>query len=441
VPKIASRSSQLAWLAGITEIAVTPREATRRNDRPRGGLLLCGLGRRPGLLPHSCAVPIRRLLIRALMAAAVAALLAPAAASAGARKVPRGWLGATLTPSIVARHGTLDREFAQMRRSGVETVRVAVYWFDIQPKRHKRPDFSSLDTLVRTAAAHRLPLLPVVLGAPRWATSDDYRPIPVPRHASDYAAFVTRLVRRYGPHGGYWRSHRHVRKVPIRSWQIWNEVSNPYYWDESTWTSAYPKLLRAAYDAVKGVDPGARVLMAGLNTGGSGLKDSLPSWEALGRIYDGLDAQGLGRPFDATAAHVYTSTVSDAVKVVRNTRRVMNAHGDEDRDVDVTELAWPASKGKLRDGRGRHRTFFAETDKRGMARRLSKGVTAFARLRTTLGIGSVEWYQWISSYYGTTDAFNYAGLRRAHKRNIEDMPALRAFRAVAGRLEGRKLPR
>jgi nuclear transport factor 2 (NTF2) superfamily protein len=337
-------------------------------------------------------------------------------------------------------------------------VRVAVYWFQLQPykRRSQVPraergafrrtvnghpiSYRALDALVAAAARHGLPIAPVVLGAPNWATDDHGRPVPEPRNPDDYAAVLRALVRRYGSHGAFWAGHRGLKRRPIRDWQVWNEVSNLWYWDD-TWADSYPRLLRAAYDAIKGADPSATVVMAGLNTGGSGkTSGSLPSWIALDRIYGGLDRQGLGRPFDAVAAHIYTRTVPQAVKVVQETRNVMDAHGDTTRPIDVTELAWPASKGKLRDARGRRRTFFAETDKRGMARRLTKGILALASHRQALNIGGVDWYQWISPYTGTSDAFSYAGLRRAHRRAIEDMPALAAFRRVAGRLEGRRLP-
>jgi hypothetical protein len=376
-----------------------------------------------------------RLVVRLAVLIALAALAVPAAAPAASRTVPRGWLGVTFTPAIAARHHSPpSSELQAMKRAGVENVRVAVYWFQIQPTRSGPLNWASLDALVGAAAARGLPLAPVVLGAPSWAAAEKAAPIPVPRHADDYATFVARLVKRYGPDGTYWAAHRGAPRRPIRTWQIWNEVSNAYYWDASTWSTAYPHLLKAAYDAIKALDPRADVVMAGLNT------SRIPSWEALGRIYGTLDADGLGRPFDATATHIYTSRTADAVRVMRETRRVMDAHGDAKRPADITELSWPASKGKLRDAKGRKRAFFAETDSRGMASRLTKGVLALAAQRKALNIGGVDWYQWISPYSGTADAFSYSGLRRAGRR-IRDMPALRSFKAVAGRLEGRRIPR
>lgn len=400
-----------------------------------------------------------RILIAAALAALIAALALPAAgAQAAKRQVPRGWLGVTFGPQIAARHGKIDGEFRQMARDGVESVRVAVYWFQLQPYARKarvpkrdRKEFrhtiggvpvtySALDSLVRSAARYGLPIAPVVLGAPAWASTDHFRPIFVPNDPGDYAALMGALAARYGSGGSFWKTHRTVRKRPVRDWQIWNEVSNVWYWDNS-WTTAYPQLLSASYTAIKAADPRATVIMAGLNTGGAGqTSNTLPSWEALDRIYDGLDREGLGRPFDATAAHIYTSDVTDAIRVVQETRRVMDSHGDS-RPIDVTELSWPASKGKLRDDKGHKRTFFAETDKRGMARRLSRGILALASHRTDLNIGGVDWYQWVSSYYGTSDAFSYAGLRWAHRRIIEDTPAMTSFRRVAGKLEGRRIPR
>jgi hypothetical protein len=383
-------------------------------------------------------VRLSRILRLALAGVLLAALALPTAAGAASRQVPRGWLGVTFTPSIATRHhSTFDDELKLMRRNGVETVRVAVYWFQLQPKRNRKPDYSSLDALVKAAARQRLPVAPVVLGAPKWAASDASSTMPQPKDPADYAAFLTRLVERYGSKGSFWRSHRSIHKTPIRAWQVWNEVSNPYYWSQDTWTTDYPKLLRASYDAVKKADPRAEVVMAGLNTTGDAGKDMLTSWQALDRLYDGLDAQNLGRPFDAVASHIYTSKVSDAVRVVRETRKVMDAHGDS-RPIDITELSWPASQHKLRDAKGRHRAFFAETDQKGMAKRLGKGVRELAKQRKALGIGAVQWFQWISPYSGTADAFSYSGLRRAH-RHIEDMPALKSFRGVAGRLEGRRL--
>jgi hypothetical protein len=288
-------------------------------------------------------------------------------------------------------------------------------------------DLRFLDQLVGNAANKRLPLMPVVLGAPRWATDDSNRAVYVPRDPADYARFMDTLVRRYGPTGTFWTEHPDVHYFPIRTWQIWNEVSNSHYWDKS-WARTYPPVLSAAYDAIKAVDPQARVVQSGLNSGESG-----SSWHALDVLYDQLDRQGLGRPFDEVATHVYTRRVPDALRVVEETRDVMQRH-DDSRPIRVTELAWPAAKGRLRDADGNKRDFFAATTDKGMAKRLTAGVMSLANNRKRLKISGVDWFQWASAYKGTDDAFRYSGLRNARGKRLKDKPAMKAFKRVAKKL-------
>jgi len=379
---------------------------------------------------------------RLLLAVILFALLAPSASAA----VPKNWLGVSFGPEYVARKAkpSLGAEMARMRRSGVGSARFALYWFHMQPYPSMAAvppaqraayrdiggiptDLRFLDQLVGGAAQKRLPLMPVVLGAPGWATDQTDRQIYVPRSPADYARFMDTLVRRYGPSGTFWTEHPDVHYFPIRTWQVWNEVSNSHYWDKS-WARSYPPLLRAAYDAIKTADPRARVVQSGLNSGEAG-----SSWHAQDVLYDQFDKQGLGRPFDEVATHVYTREVADAVKVVEETRQVMQRH-DDARPIRVTELAWPAAKGRLRDANGNKRDFFAATTDKGMAKRLVAGVTQLANNRARLKISGVDWFQWASAYKGTDDAFRYSGLRHARGKRLKDKPAMKAFRRVAKRL-------
>ena len=376
---------------------------------------------------------------RLLLAVILLALLAPGASAA----VPKNWLGVSFGPEYVARKAkpSLGAEMARMRRSGVGSARFALYWFHMQPYPSMTAvppaeraayrdiggiptDLRFLDQLVGGAAQKRLPLMPVVLGAPGWATDQTDRQIYVPRSPADYARFMDTLVRRYGPSGTFWTEHPDVHYFPIRTWQVWNEVSNSHYWDKS-WARSYPPLLRAAYDAIKTADPRARVVQSGLNSGEAG-----SSWHAQDVLYDQFDKQGLGRPFDEVATHVYTREVADAVKVVEETRQVMQRH-DDARPIRVTELAWPAAKGRLRDANGNKREFFAATTDKGMAKRLVAGVMQLASSRARLKISGVDWFQWASAYKGTDDAFRYSGLRHARGKRLTDKPAMKAFRRVA----------
>jgi hypothetical protein len=383
------------------------------------------------------------------------ALLTPQAAQAVQRSVPRGWLGVTAETDLLFKHHRLDHETALMARSGVETLRVPIYWSQLQPYATEAQvpaaarahftdvggvptDFHQLDRLVASAARHRIAVMAVLLGAPAWAAISTARPIWVPRDPAPYANALAALVRRYGTSGTFWAGRSPSMRTPVVTWQIWNEPSNIWYWDD-TWASSYPRLLRAAYDAAKAADPHAQIVMAGINTTGGGTAGPTASWVSTARIYDDLDSQHLGRPFDAVAAHIYTSRVADAARVVEETRRVMSEHGDGRRPIYVSELSWPASQGRLRDASGRKRGFFAGTTDRGMARRLRQGVRLLAVDRRRLGIAGVLWFEWSSTYRGVGNAFLYSGLRRLRHHRLFDAPARRAFTRVAAALEGRRL--
>ena len=107
-----------------------------------------------------------------------------AARRPGARRrapVPQGWLGVTADGPVRADAPT---EWDRMVAAGVESVRAAVRWNELQPTAGAPPDFTALDQLVAVAASRGLALLPVVQGTPGWAA--DGNPTSPP---ADPAAF------------------------------------------------------------------------------------------------------------------------------------------------------------------------------------------------------------------------------------------------------------
>src|SRR5207244_12149179 len=142
-------------------------------------------------------------------------------------------------------------------------------WAAMQPMADGPIDFSVTDRLIGGAAARGLRALPTVLRTPDWAAlrpGTAYNASP-PRDPAIYAAFLTTLVHRYGPGGDYWRAHPGIRAVPVRDWQIWNEPGQPYYRNEQPFARGYVRLLAAARSAIKAADRGARIVLAGLNSG------------------------------------------------------------------------------------------------------------------------------------------------------------------------------
>jgi hypothetical protein len=357
---------------------------------------------------------------RTILCLLVAALmLVPASAEGAQRRVPQGWLGVVadgpMTPVTPAR----DAEFDRMAANGVESVRAAFYWPSAQPSESAPPDLTHYDALVLAAARRHIPVLPIVTGTPGWAGRHKGDETSPPRDPARYAALLTTLIARYGPQGSLWAEHPDVAPVPIRAWQVWNEPNLTRYWTppaRQAFARSYVKLLKPAYRAVKRADPGAKVILAGLPN---------ESWIALRKIYKA----GGRRFFDAVALHPYTGKPRNVIKLVEFARREMRHFHDGRKPVWITELSWPAAKGKTKNTTG-----FETTDK-GQAARLKEGVKRLARARKRLRIKRVFWYTWLSRE-GSPNSFDYSGLRRLRDGDELSAPALAAFRAAARRLQG-----
>jgi len=361
---------------------------------------------------------------------AVLVLLGAAPAAAGERRVPPGWLGVVADgPLGAADAGEWDR----MATSGVESVRTAVRWSELQPyasaadvpaadaPRYRDTggvptDYARLDALVAAAAQRRLALLPVVQSTPAWAARRPGDGGSQPRDPAIFGRFLAALAARYGPDGSLWDERPELPRTPIRHWQVWNEPNIARYWSKQPFARSYVRLLRAASRALHAADGGATVVLAGLPN---------LSWKALGSIYR---AGGRGH-FDAVALHPYTRRPADVLRLVRYARRVMRRHGDRRMPIWVTELSWPAARGKVPRPAG-----FEVTDA-GQARKLGRALKLLAAARRRQRIERVYWYTWLSTEVGPS-AFDWSGLRRLREGSPVDTAALATFRRWARRLEG-----
>lgn len=384
---------------------------------------------------------VRPLLLLALTLTTllVGALGAPAAQ---ARKVPFGFFGVfSDLSSIRLSDVSQRRERDLMVRSGVESVRLLVSWqatqrhrtFDeIPPAQRKRyaniggvpTDFSDIDYAIGLYAAKGIQILPVVAFSPAWASTDAFTPGAHPADVGAYGRFLTALVNRYGPRGTFWPGREAPRSARIRRWQIWNEPDLPFMWgdDSRHFAPEYVSLLRAARRAVKGADPGAKIVLGGLT--------SSVTWP---RVWDALDAvyRAGGRGlFDIAAIHPYTRTPQGVLEIVRRTRNVMSRHGDSRTPILLTEFSWSSRKGHAR------RLATWEVSRAQQARNLASTYSLLAANRSRLRIAGAYWFAWLTNDRTQFWSF-WSGLRKILvSRKIESKPALGAYRRIARRLEG-----
>jgi Glycosyl hydrolase catalytic core len=346
----------------------------------------------------------------ALLCALALLLAAPSAHAA----VPRDWLGVVADGPLTDPARDHDGEWDLVADSGAATVRTAFYWWDGQPAGPGAVDFTAYDRVVLAAARRGLGVVPVVHGTPQWARETPGDFASPPRDPADFGRFLDALVGRYGPSGSLWREHPEVRRRAIRDWQLWNEPNLTRYWARQPFARSYVRLLRTARAALRRADRRSRLILAGLPN---------LSWTALRTIYKA----GGRRTFDAVAIHPYTGKPRNVVRLVEFARRVMRRYGDRRKPVWITELSWPAAKGKTNG------TIGFETDDQGQARRLRAGLRLLARARKRLRIERVYWYTWLSTESGPS-SFDWSGLRRLRGGEVISSPALGVFRSMARRL-------
>ena len=349
----------------------------------------------------------------------ILAVGALAAAPAAAAAAPAGFHGVNFDREVTRGSTWTTRiapQFDEMRRARVDTVRTVFRWSEMQPQDSGVVNFGETDVLVENAVRNRIAVLPVVLGTPDWAAKYPGRPGSPPARPEQVARFVAQLIGRYGHQGSFWVEHPELDKRPVRFWQVWNEPEIDAYWNEPKPWVGYAKLVRASFRALRDADSRARLVLAG-SVG--------VSWESLDRLY----RQGIKGHYDVAAIHPYTGSVDEVAEIVRRNRRVLRARGEPKKPLWITELSWPASKGRMKPPSGLRRVV---TDDRRMARRLTKAYRYFERPgKRDHRVGRVYWYTWASDYAGRDDVFDYGGLLRFRNGEFTRRPAWRAFMRAA----------
>jgi hypothetical protein len=130
--------------------------------------------------------------------------------------------------------------FPKMASAGITTVRLFPEWRSFEPKKGTR-EWSSADTLVKTAADNKLEINAILMGSPPGAKTAHAFPMD---DLEDWSKYVTAVVGRYSKQ--------------IHYWEVWNE-GNGGFNDGKHTTTDYAKLAATTYSAAKKAAPEAKV--------------------------------------------------------------------------------------------------------------------------------------------------------------------------------------
>ncbi len=242
---------------------------------------------------------------------------------------------------------TSERDFARVAEAGFTWAKILVPWRAVQPEGSETFTWTEADRVIRQAREQGLEIIARIDHQPRWARADRTDRNGPPDDPDDLARFVRALVARYGfrsPFG-------HVRAI-----EIWNEPNTTWEWaGEQPDPRRYAELLRRAYAAAKSADSTVTVISAGFNPTSKVLPDSVPEDEFLRAMYahgarDAFDVLGLHAPGYLAPPELSPLEVQRRADLgsqpmfsfrrVEQVRAVMEAHGDGDKQVWITEFGW-----------------------------------------------------------------------------------------------------
>lgn len=239
---------------------------------------------------------------------------------------PDSWWGAQQTEA------SLGQQVALMNRLGVQLFRVELVWSFVAPQEPggatynsataRDPNWSGYhwgrwDMIVRLATAAGMQVVPMVVYTPDWAsgvhtTTTGGGPSDPPLDARYYADFVTAAATRY--------------KGQIHYWELWNEPDFATHTWNGTLSQWVSLILKPGYQAVKAVDPAAKVVMGGL-AGDTN----------LGAVYQA----GGGPYFDIVSFHAYYPVAVADSTAWDHIRNALVTNGDTKKPIWLTEFGRP----------------------------------------------------------------------------------------------------
>jgi hypothetical protein len=273
---------------------------------------------------------VRQFLALSVSGMAVAAGLmvsTPAPARAAVSAPPDGYGFSDGAFMVNMPIGDVNRELDAVSKTNASWLRVLISWDLIEPVKGQY-DWGYVDGLVNAARAHNLKVLGLIAYSAEWARPPGSFFTAFPVNAADYGDFAAAVVRRYGDR--------------VSHWELWNEPNLPLFSGFTVSNGArYTELLKAAYPAIKQVQPNSTVVAAGLSRLLG--EDSPPAFMA--QMY----AAGANGFFDAAAAHPYVfpaglaGDTDNGWSDVGRMHDVMVANGDGGKKIWMTELGAPTS--------------------------------------------------------------------------------------------------
>ena len=224
----------------------------------------------------------------------------------------------------------IDKEITGISGTGARWLRTALHWRDVEPIEGGVDDWSKADRIVTDAQAAGISVIFNIAGAPDWAgaaAAGEFGDSP-----AQYGAFAAKVAARYAGR--------------VRVFELGNEPNHINYVTHPS-AVVYAEILRAAYTAIKAVDPGAFVLTGGLGGTRAG-NGNIDGATFAAQLYEA----GAKNFFDGISYHPYTYPMMASVEATVGgrgwsrmllVRQTMVQNGDAAKPIWITEVGAPTA--------------------------------------------------------------------------------------------------
>ncbi len=216
-------------------------------------------------------------------------------------------------------------------------IRFDINWEAIQSGGPASYNWAPYDNVVKATIVRGMKVLAMIAYTPSWARPAGTSGKTPPTNLADYAKFAKTAVARYAPMG-------------VHAYEVWNEPNIVNFWAPAPDPARYTQMLKLAYPAIKGADPSATVVSAGLSPYGAYGEGDAQHINPL-TFLEGMYANGAGGSFDALGWHPYNypwglgyfawSAWSQMSQTTPSARSIMTARGDSAKQIWSTEFGAP----------------------------------------------------------------------------------------------------
>jgi hypothetical protein len=307
----------------------------------------------------------------------------------------------------------MRRTTDSLQRAGSRWVRLGVQWRQAEPSRGSYDqwwidEYGKAIDMARQAGQR---VILMAVHAPAWASGSPSSN--VPREPRDFARFMAHLARQY--------------RGKVSAYEVWNEPNLQRFWSTGPSPTAYTRLLKPTYRAIKSVDRKAKVVFGGV---------SLNDYNFVRAAY----RAGAKGHFDVMATHPYTycgttgprkvrrsrgRITPDSFLAYRKVRRVMVARHDA-KPIWFTEFGWNTSTERCNPSAG---IWQGGVSPRNQARYLRQ---SFRLVRNTRYVKVACWYNFRNNYW-QHDANTPEARYGLISSDYSPKPAYRAFKRYATR--------